>query len=215
MGDSSDNIPGVKGIGPKIASALIRKFKSVDTLYQEIGLHSSESLDVTRNDVKYPVEVMEKLREALVGVKAKPENIYDKLRSCSPELLNRYISLLKLTDEVELPGISYDIPWHSHLTANTFFSQHLDTWNETLEEDVMMSTEVNTRNSIARMQEHIFHSHSSMSTSQTTAVRFSTDTLRYRGERGHCQSLMETMASKEFASALQLLRQQYHHLDRE
>lgn len=36
MGDTSDNIPGVKGIGPKTAIALIKQFGSLDALYQAL-----------------------------------------------------------------------------------------------------------------------------------------------------------------------------------
>jgi len=36
MGDSSDHIPGVKGVGPKTATELIRKFGSIDALYERI-----------------------------------------------------------------------------------------------------------------------------------------------------------------------------------
>ncbi|HUN72745.1 MAG TPA: 5'-3' exonuclease H3TH domain-containing protein [Steroidobacteraceae bacterium] len=36
-GDASDNIPGVPGIGPKIAATLLRKFGSLDALYDNIG----------------------------------------------------------------------------------------------------------------------------------------------------------------------------------
>jgi DNA polymerase-1 len=36
-GDASDNIPGVPGIGPKIAATLMRKFGSLDELYANIG----------------------------------------------------------------------------------------------------------------------------------------------------------------------------------
>lgn len=36
MGDSSDHIPGVKGVGPKTASELIRKFGSMHELYERI-----------------------------------------------------------------------------------------------------------------------------------------------------------------------------------
>jgi 5'-3' exonuclease len=37
VGDTSDNIPGVPGIGPKIAATLMRKFGSLDDLYANIG----------------------------------------------------------------------------------------------------------------------------------------------------------------------------------
>jgi len=37
MGDSSDNIPGVSGVGPKTAADLIQKFGSIKKLYEEIG----------------------------------------------------------------------------------------------------------------------------------------------------------------------------------
>lgn len=48
-GDSSDNIPGVPGIGPKTAASLLEKFKSLDELYEHL-----ESVS--------PVTVREKLR---------------------------------------------------------------------------------------------------------------------------------------------------------
>jgi DNA polymerase-1 len=36
MGDTSDNIPGVPGIGEKTALNLIKKYKSIDKLYEAI-----------------------------------------------------------------------------------------------------------------------------------------------------------------------------------
>ena len=36
MGDSSDNIPGVKGIGPKTAVELLQKYGSLDAIYQHL-----------------------------------------------------------------------------------------------------------------------------------------------------------------------------------
>ncbi|MBQ6997625.1 MAG: DNA polymerase I [Oscillospiraceae bacterium] len=37
MGDSSDNIPGVAGVGPKTATQLLLKFGSLDGVYENIG----------------------------------------------------------------------------------------------------------------------------------------------------------------------------------
>ncbi|MCC7303975.1 hypothetical protein IT418_00980 [bacterium] len=37
MGDSSDNIPGVKGIGPKSASELLNKYQTIEEIYTHIG----------------------------------------------------------------------------------------------------------------------------------------------------------------------------------
>ncbi len=55
QGDSSDNIPGVQGIGPKTALSLIAKYKSVDNIYADL-----DALDVTK------------------GVRAKLENDKEK-----------------------------------------------------------------------------------------------------------------------------------------
>lgn len=44
MGDSSDNIPGVKGIGEKTALSLIQKYHSVKEIYEQF-----ETLDVTKS----------------------------------------------------------------------------------------------------------------------------------------------------------------------
>lgn len=37
MGDTSDNIPGVKGIGEKTATELIRNYGSIDAIYDDLG----------------------------------------------------------------------------------------------------------------------------------------------------------------------------------
>lgn len=37
MGDSSDNIPGVKGVGPKTAGELLNKYRTVEEIYTHIG----------------------------------------------------------------------------------------------------------------------------------------------------------------------------------
>ena len=49
MGDSSDHIPGVAGVGPKTAAALIQKFGSIESLYKRID-------EVEKNNVKEKLE---------------------------------------------------------------------------------------------------------------------------------------------------------------
>ena len=49
MGDSSDHIPGVTGVGPKTAAELIRKFGSIETLYKRID-------EVEKKNIKEKLE---------------------------------------------------------------------------------------------------------------------------------------------------------------
>lgn len=44
MGDSSDNVPGVPGIGPKKAAELINEFKSLDNLYKNLDSVKNERI---------------------------------------------------------------------------------------------------------------------------------------------------------------------------
>ena len=52
MGDTSDNIPGVSGIGPKTASALINEFGSLDNLIANLDkLPKSKKNEVLKNEI--------------------------------------------------------------------------------------------------------------------------------------------------------------------
>jgi len=46
-GDASDDIPGVRGVGPKKATQLIRQFGSVETLYQALDKEDSRGLSAS------------------------------------------------------------------------------------------------------------------------------------------------------------------------
>lgn len=50
MGDASDNIPGVKGIGEKTAISLLTKYKDIDTLYENIENVTGKTKEKLIND---------------------------------------------------------------------------------------------------------------------------------------------------------------------
>ena len=62
VGDKSDNIPGVPGIGPKTASGVINKFGSLEKLYEEIG-------EVGLTDIKLQSKLREFKDQALLSKK--------------------------------------------------------------------------------------------------------------------------------------------------
>lgn len=45
MGDSSDNIPGIKGIGKKTAASLINEFGSLDNIFQAVAKIEAKQID--------------------------------------------------------------------------------------------------------------------------------------------------------------------------
>lgn len=56
MGDKSDNIPGITGIGEKTALNMIQKYKTIDKLYEAIESGKAE-------------EIKGKLREKIIAGK--------------------------------------------------------------------------------------------------------------------------------------------------
>jgi DNA polymerase-1 len=93
-GDSSDNIPGVKGIGPKGAQKLLSQFDSLDGIYENIKLIKTPSqvkkLEESKSNAylsKKLVEIVKDLDlvQDLSGVSLKPIN-NEKLEEVLDEL---------------------------------------------------------------------------------------------------------------------------------
>lgn len=61
MGDSSDNIPGVKGVGKKTATKLIQVFETVEKLYEVIENSAAEDLIANRKESGLSKSVLQKL----------------------------------------------------------------------------------------------------------------------------------------------------------
>jgi len=80
QGDSSDNIPGVAGVGPKGAGDLIQKFKDLDSIYQNINT----------------IDIKEGMRQKLIKSK---ENAY----------LSRYLGTVRIDAPIDTE-IAHYIP---------------------------------------------------------------------------------------------------------
>lgn len=70
-GDSSDNIPGVKGIGPKTASKLLAEHKTLDSIYENIESIKSKSVKTKLTNDKEMAYLSQKLATISLDVPIK------------------------------------------------------------------------------------------------------------------------------------------------
>ncbi len=91
MGDSSDNIPGVAGVGPKTATELLLKFGSLDGVYQNVE----------------DASIRPKLREKLIGDKENAYLSYDlaTIRCEAPIDFAPQDAIIRPYDRVALYGL--------------------------------------------------------------------------------------------------------------
>lgn len=71
MGDSSDNIPGVKGIGEKGAMDLVRKYKTLDGLYEhlsELSPKLREKLETDKDNAYMSLMLSRIVTDAEIGI---------------------------------------------------------------------------------------------------------------------------------------------------
>jgi len=111
MGDTSDNIPGVDGIGPKTAAQLINEYGSIENLYNNISritkyklkqnlLDAKEHLKVAKFLVTIKTDVP--LNFSLDDLRIKPANL-DALTPVLEELqMKQFLSKLKAQQPVTL-----------------------------------------------------------------------------------------------------------------
>jgi len=99
MGDSSDNIPGVPGIGPKTAANLINKYQSIENLYQ----HLSEQKPKVQQNLKEYQKLLE-MSSYLVEIKTDIEMDFElvELELQSP----KFDTLLPELEELEFKTLS-------------------------------------------------------------------------------------------------------------
>ena len=114
MGDSSDNIPGVAGVGPKTATDLLLKFGSLDGVYENLDDESirpklREKLEAGKENAYLSYDLATIRPEAPIDFEPKDAIIqpYNK-----PELyaLFQKLEFVKLIDKYGLRGAAVEAP---------------------------------------------------------------------------------------------------------
>jgi DNA polymerase-1 len=98
VGDSSDNIPGVKGVGPKGAQKLLAEFKTLDEIYKHVDEMKSESLKNKLLESKEAAYLAKKLVTIVTDLDLKVQIDDMKLKPIDKD------SLKSLLDELEFGG---------------------------------------------------------------------------------------------------------------
>ena len=111
MGDSSDNIPGVKGVGEKTAIKLIQEFGSIPQVYENLANIKSASL---RTKLETDREAAFLSRELVTIFREVPLSI--KLEDLKP-------SEMKLSDNVEFHQILEELEFNTLLKRLTAASK--------------------------------------------------------------------------------------------
>ena len=114
MGDSSDNIPGVKGIGEKTAKTLLQKFGSLDGVYENLGDPAikpkmREKLESDKDNAYLSYELATIVPEAPIDFEPRDALVmpYDK-----PKLYELFqkLEFVRLIDKYGLRGAAADAP---------------------------------------------------------------------------------------------------------
>jgi DNA polymerase I len=101
MGDSSDNVPGVPSVGPKTAADLIKKFGTIDAMYERIHL-GDEGLRPKLREALLAHEADARISQRLVDLKRDAEVVLDlqALRYAAPDG-EQAIALRQLFSDLE------------------------------------------------------------------------------------------------------------------
>ena len=114
MGDSSDNIPGVAGVGPKTATDLLVKFGSLDGVYANLDDASiraklREKLEAGKENAYLSYELATIVPEAPIDFEPKDAIIQPYNRPALYELFQK-LEFVKLIDKYGLRGAAMEQP---------------------------------------------------------------------------------------------------------
>ena len=121
MGDSSDNIPGVPGVGEKTALSLVKEYKTIENIYKQLEEGHAESikgklrekisenkelamLSKTLGTINVNVPIDEKL-EDIETREWNKEEVYNLFKELN---FNRYIERFNLLNESKTASVSLE-----------------------------------------------------------------------------------------------------------
>ena len=121
MGDSSDNIPGVAGVGPKTATDLLLKFGSLDGVYENLDDKSirpklREKLEVGKENAYLSYELATIVPEAPIDFAPKDAVVMPYNRPALYDLFQR-LEFVRLIDKYGLRGAEAEKPKAEKKTA--------------------------------------------------------------------------------------------------
>lgn len=110
MGDSSDNIPGVKGIGEKTAMSLIQAAKNIETLYADLTAYGVKGATLTKLEAGKEDAVLSK-KLATINREVPLNTELDSMRdfSCKGTLLYSILKQYDLKSVIQKLGLSAEV----------------------------------------------------------------------------------------------------------
>ena len=114
MGDSSDNIPGVAGVGPKTATDLLLKFGTLDGVYENLNDASirpklREKLEAGKENAYLSYDLATIVPEAPIDFEPKDAIIMPYNRPALYELFQK-LEFVRLIDKYGLRGAAMEAP---------------------------------------------------------------------------------------------------------
>jgi len=121
MGDSSDNIPGVPGVGIKTATRLLKEYGTLDQVYENLdkisGKKLKENLTTYKDEAYMSQQLVEINRQSPVEISVdqlsyagyKDEDVYELFKELEFQTLIDRLDIAGKTDDADLQDIEYTV----------------------------------------------------------------------------------------------------------
>ncbi len=138
MGDSSDNIPGVAGVGPKTATELLLKFGSLDGVYANLEDKSirpklREKLEKDKDNAYLSFDLATIRPEAPIDFEPRDAIVQPYNRPALYKLFQK-LEFVRLIDRYGLRGAELETEEEEHCTGKCVVLPRVDAMPETVSE---------------------------------------------------------------------------------